>query len=83
MPLRLAVRDIALFERAVRFARPFRFGAVVVEAAPQVFVRAEIEIEGKGRSVGASAEMMVPKWFDKRRFRHGVRSSCFAYCDAD
>jgi len=66
MPLPLAVRDIALFERAVRFARPFRFGAVVVEAAPQVFVRVEIEIEGKGRAVGASAEMMVPKWFDKR-----------------
>jgi hypothetical protein len=66
MPLRLAVRDIALFERAVRFARPFRFGAVVVEAAEQVFVRVEIEIEGKGSSVGASAEMMVPKWFDKR-----------------
>jgi hypothetical protein len=66
MPLHLAVRDIALFERAVGFARPFRFGAVVVEAASQVFVRAEIEIEGRGRSVGASAEMMVPKWFDKR-----------------
>jgi hypothetical protein len=66
MPLRLAVRDIALFERPVRFARPFRFGAVVVDAASQVFVRAEIEIEGKGRSVGASAELMVPKWFDKR-----------------
>ncbi|MGA2053821.1 MAG: hypothetical protein ABSG88_00800 [Bradyrhizobium sp.] len=66
MPLRLAVRDIALFERAVRFARPFRFGAVVIEAASQVFVRVEVEIEGKGRSVGASAEMMVPKWFDKR-----------------
>src|SRR5580698_5498173 len=66
MPLRLALRDIALFERAVRFARPFRFGAVVVEAASQVFVRIAIEIEGKGRSVGASAELMVPKWFDKR-----------------
>jgi L-alanine-DL-glutamate epimerase-like enolase superfamily enzyme len=66
MPLRLAVRDIALFERPVRFSRPFRFGAVVVEAASQVFVRAEIEIEGKGRAVGAGAEMMVPKWFDKR-----------------
>jgi hypothetical protein len=66
MPLLLAVRDIALFERPVRFARPFRFGAVVVEAASQVFVRAEVEIEGKGRAVGASAEMMVPKWFDKR-----------------
>jgi hypothetical protein len=66
MPLPLAVRDIALYERPVRFARPFRFGAVVVEAASQVFVRVEVEIEGKGRSVGASAEMMVPKWFDKR-----------------
>ena len=66
MPMRLAVRDIALFERPVRFARPFRFGAVVVEAASQVFVRAEIEIEGGRRSVGASAELIVPKWFDKR-----------------
>ena len=66
MPLRLAIRDIALFERPVRFARPFRFGAVTVEAAAQVFVRAEIEIEGKAKSVGASAELIVPKWFDKR-----------------
>src|SRR5579872_2367341 len=66
MPLRLAIRDIALFERPVHFARPFRFGAVTVDAAAQVFVRAEIEIEGKGRSVGASAELIVPKWFDKR-----------------
>ena len=66
MPLRLAVRDISLFERAVRFVRPFRFGAVTVEAAPQVFVRAEIEIEGSRRAIGAGAEMMVPKWFDKR-----------------
>jgi hypothetical protein len=66
MPLRLAVRDIALFERPVRFARPFRFGAAVVQAASQVFVRAEIEIEGGRKSVGASAELMVPKWFDKR-----------------
>jgi hypothetical protein len=70
MPPRIAVRDIEFFERPVRFVRPFRFGAVVVNAAPQVFVRVEIEIEGqgkgKGTSVGASAEMMVPKWFDKR-----------------
>jgi hypothetical protein len=66
MPLRLAVRDIAFFERPVSFARPFRFGAVVIEAASQAFVRVEIEVEGKGVSVGASAEMLVPKWFDKR-----------------
>ena len=66
MPLRLAGRDIAFFERPISFARPFRFGAVVIEAAFQAFVRVEIEVEGKGISVGASAEMLAPKWFDKR-----------------
>jgi hypothetical protein len=66
MPLRLAVRDIAFFERPVDFVRPFRFGAVVVNATPQAFVRVEIEVEGKGRATGASAEFLVPKWFDKR-----------------
>jgi len=66
MALRFTLRDIALFERPVRFARPFRFGAVTVEATPQLFVRAEIETEGGARSVGAAAELMVPKWFDKR-----------------
>ncbi len=66
MALRLTVRDISLFERPVRFARPFRFGAVVINAAAQAFVRAEIEVEGRGTFVGASAELLVPKWFDKR-----------------
>jgi L-alanine-DL-glutamate epimerase-like enolase superfamily enzyme len=66
MPLRLTLRDISFFERPVRFARPFRFGAVTINAAAQVFVRVEIEVEGKSASVGASAELMAPKWFDKR-----------------
>lgn len=66
MPPRLAIKDIAFFERPVTFARPFRFGAVVISATPQAFVRVEIEVEGKGRAVGASAEFLVAKWFDKR-----------------
>jgi hypothetical protein len=66
MPHRLVVREIALFERPVAFVRPFRFGAVVINAAPQAFVRVDIEVEGKGTATGASAEMLVPKWFDKR-----------------
>ena len=66
MAPRLAIRDIAFFERPVTFARPFRFGAVVINATPQVFVLVEIDIEGKGRAVGATAELLVPKWFDKR-----------------
>ena len=66
MPPRIAVRDISFFERQVPFAKPFRFGAVVINAAAQAFVRVEIEVEGKSTSVGASAELMAPKWFDKR-----------------
>src|SRR5438132_12596410 len=66
MPLRLAVKDIAFYERPVTFARPFRFGAVVINATPQAFVRVEIEVEGKGKATGASAEFLVAKWFDKR-----------------
>jgi len=66
MPPRLAIRDIAFFERPVSFARPFRFGAVIINATPQMFVRGEIEVEGKGSAIGASAELLVPKWFDKR-----------------
>jgi hypothetical protein len=66
MPLRLAVRDIALFERQVSFVRSFRFGAVVMDAAAQAFVRVEIEVEGRARAIGATAELLAPKWFDKR-----------------
>ncbi|QOZ11067.1 hypothetical protein [Bradyrhizobium sp. CCBAU 51765] len=70
MSPRLKLRDIAFFERPVQFARPFRFGAVTINATPQLFVRVEIEVEGKttnrGVAVGASAELLVPKWFDKR-----------------
>jgi hypothetical protein len=66
MAPRLAVRDIALFERPVPFVRPFRFGAVTINASTQIFVRVDIEVEGKGTSVGATAELLAPKWFDKR-----------------
>src|SRR5437660_12438679 len=66
MPPRLAVREILFFERPVTFARPFRFGAVVINATPQAFVRVEIEVEGTFSATVASAEFLVPKWFDKR-----------------
>ncbi|MGY4626126.1 hypothetical protein [Bradyrhizobium sp. USDA 4486] len=66
MSPRLKLRDIAFFERPVQFARPFRFGAVTIKATPQLFVRVEIEVEGRGVVVGAAAELLVPKWFDKR-----------------
>src|SRR3978361_1552084 len=66
MAPKLAVRDIAFFERPIDFVRPFRFGSVKITKATQIFVRAEIELEDGPISIGASAEMMAPKWFDKR-----------------
>lgn len=65
MAPRLSVKHVALSERQVRFRTPFRFGAVTVELAPQLYVHVEIDVEGVGRSTGASAELMVPKWFNK------------------
>jgi hypothetical protein len=62
---RLRIREIETFERPMRFARPFRFGLVTVDEAPQAFVRAVVEVEGAGLATGGTAEMMMPKWFDK------------------
>jgi hypothetical protein len=66
MAPKLAVRELAFFERPIDFVRPFRFGSVTITKATQIFVRAGIELEDGSTSVGASAEMMAPKWFDKR-----------------
>lgn len=62
--LRLQVREVALFERPVTLRLPFRFGAATVTHCPQAFVRVRIEVGGRS-FFGASAELMVPKWFDK------------------
>jgi hypothetical protein len=60
----LRVRKVDLFERPVTLRLPFRFGAATVTRCPQAFVRVEAEVEGCS-VVGATAELMVPRWFDK------------------
>jgi hypothetical protein len=61
---RLTLKSLDWFERPVAFRKPFKFGAATVTAAPQLFLKTEIETD-KGRSIGATAELMVPKWFNK------------------
>ena len=65
MPPRLAVRDIAFFERPVAFARPFRFGAVVI--TPRRRCSRASRSRSKARE-GCRRHRRVPgrKWFDKR-----------------
>jgi len=65
MARRLRIASIDWFERPVEFRGPFKFGAVTVTAASQLFLFAEIETEDGHRSLGATAELMVPKWFNK------------------
>jgi len=62
----LVVRELSFGVRPVRLRLPFRFGAVTLQACPQLFVRADVDVHGHGHAQGFSAEMMVPKWFDKR-----------------
>jgi hypothetical protein len=60
------ITSIDCFERPLGYRLPFRFGATTVTHGVQAFVRARI-VTHDGRSAeGASAELMVPKWFDKR-----------------
>jgi hypothetical protein len=89
VPLRL--RSVELYERAVTLRLPFRFGAATVTQCPQAFVRVVAEAEGQ-TFVGASAELMVPKWFDKNpaltheqnfeQLRHALRTARGTYLDA-
>src|SRR6201984_3525313 len=59
------VREVCLYEREVRLRLPFRFGVVTLTEAPQVFVRARIELPDGSSHWGAAAELLAPKWFDK------------------
>lgn len=62
---RLRLIEAEAFERPVAFRIPFRFGAVTVREAPQAFIRVRIALEDGRTAQGISAELMVPKWFDK------------------
>lgn len=63
-PVAFQIKDIQVFQRAITLRLPFRFGAATVTACPQAFVKVTLSIEGVDWQ-GASAELMVPKWFDK------------------
>jgi hypothetical protein len=43
---------------------PFRFGISTMTAAPHLFLRAEVEVDGR-RHVGVAADHLPPKWFTK------------------
>jgi len=64
--VQVTVRAIETGVRSVRMRLPFRFGAATLTVCPQLFVQAEVDVAGRGTAIGCAAELMVPKWFDKR-----------------
>ena len=60
------VREVDARVRPVTLRLPFRFGANTLTACPQLFVRATIATSDGRTAAGYAAELMVPKWFDKR-----------------
>ncbi|MEO8806365.1 MAG: enolase C-terminal domain-like protein [Burkholderiaceae bacterium] len=64
--MNLIVRAVDLRTRPVQLRLPFRFGANTLTACPQLFARVDVELPGHGVARGFAAELMVPKWFDKR-----------------
>lgn len=62
---RLSLVEASFFERPVRLRLPFRFGVVTLREAPQAFVRVRVRLADGREGEGVSAELLVPKWFDK------------------
>lgn len=60
------VVEIEAFERDVKLRLPFRFGVITLREAPQALVRVRVAGEDGKTATGCAAEMMMPKWFDKR-----------------
>lgn len=63
-PVRVLAVDFGVRPMTLRL--PFKFGAATLTRCPQVFVRATVDCGAHGVTQGWAAELMVPRWFDKR-----------------
>lgn len=59
------IEEVSFHERDVHLRLPFRFGVATLTSCPQVHVLVKVKFSDGSVVEGCSAEMMVPKWFDK------------------
>ncbi|WMS41777.1 enolase C-terminal domain-like protein [Acuticoccus sp. MNP-M23] len=81
--------DVSFGERPVRLRLPFRFGVITLREARQVFVKAHVRCADGREGEGISAELLIPKWFDKsadrtnednvNQLRQALRNASAAY----
>src|SRR5207302_1963397 len=60
--LKVIRTDLNVLEMRTRM--PFKFGIAVLTRAPHLFVRVELDVDGK-RQFGLAADGIPPKWFTK------------------
>lgn len=62
--MKIQVHQVQIHALNMRARMPFRYGIASLEALPHVFIKVEVEINGK-RSVGIASDGLPPKWFTK------------------
>ncbi|MDT0682668.1 enolase C-terminal domain-like protein [Roseicyclus sp. F158] len=85
--MRVRIEEAEWSERAVVTRLPFRFGAITLRETGEAHCRLRIVVNGT-EAEGRSAQLMVPRWFDKREeltgpetveeLRESVRTACAA-----
>ncbi|WBU58074.1 hypothetical protein [Paracoccus sediminicola] len=62
---RMRILSVTLAERPVAMRLPFQFGSTEVRHTAEIYCEILVETGGV-RVAGCSAQLMVPRWFDKR-----------------
>lgn len=62
---RVKLEAVESFERDFKLRLPFRFGVITLTEGTQAVIRVRIALEDGRTSVGAAAESLGAKWFDK------------------
>ena len=62
---RVSVRSVELRVTDCETRLPFRFGAATITWAPLLTARVETSLEDGSVAEGFSADLMMPRWFDK------------------
>ncbi len=63
--MKFRIKDVRFYMLDCRTRIPFQFGIANMTWAPMLVARVTIEVGGQSTSTGASADLLVPKWFDK------------------
>src|SRR5215212_5820090 len=67
MPIRITRSELRVFNMHLRM--PFKYGITTLRALPHLFMKLDLDIDGKTKS-GISSDHLPPKWFTKNPDTH-------------